>query len=319
MTDTTLPAPLVPAEVDLRGLEYMPLFGNHLFGSEFNAAATDSEWRAALTLWWAAWNQVPAGSLPSDDIALCRLADLGRDVKSWRRLKARALHGFSECSDGRLYHGFICEQALVAWDKRVKERERKAKWRADQDAKRAGRDADGDGDRPPPSQGQRRGQDADVPADGKGRDVTGRDDVRNTSLLAQAPARPAAEPPQLALVEPSPKGPPDCPHQAILALWAEVLPTMPQHDAQRWRGAKADHLRTRWKETAVAKRWLSQDDGLRYFRKLFGYVGQSAFLTGRAPPSKPDKRPFVVELEWLVNPANWDKVHEGKYHPEAAA
>ena len=47
-----LPAPLVPADCDLRGLDYMPLFGNHLFGSEFNAAATDAEWRAAVTLWW---------------------------------------------------------------------------------------------------------------------------------------------------------------------------------------------------------------------------------------------------------------------------
>jgi len=29
--------------------------------------------------------QVPAASLPNDDIALARLADLGREVKAWRR------------------------------------------------------------------------------------------------------------------------------------------------------------------------------------------------------------------------------------------
>src|SRR5690606_32878899 len=92
MTAEKRPDPPVAADVDLRGLEYMPLFGVHLFGSEFNAAATDAEWRAAITLWWAAWNQVPAGSLPKDDVALCRLADLGRDLKLWRKLKARALH-----------------------------------------------------------------------------------------------------------------------------------------------------------------------------------------------------------------------------------
>lgn len=160
-------APLVSPEVDLRGLEYMPLFGNHLFGSEFNAAASDEEWRAALTLWWAAWNQVPAGSLPNNDQALCRLADLGREVKAWMRVKARALHGFIECDDGRLYHSFICKQALVAWEKRVKERERKANWRT----KKAGRDADVPRDRT----GTETGHDADVPADGTGRDVTGRD------------------------------------------------------------------------------------------------------------------------------------------------
>ena len=179
--------PLVPHEVDLRGLDYMPLFGNHLFGSEFNAAATDGEWRAALTLWWAAWNQVPAGSLPADDVALCRLADLGRDVKTWRKLKVRALHGFVECSDGRIYHRFICDQALVAWDKRVKERERKAKWRADQDAKRAGRNADGDGDNHNSSQGHGRGPDADVPAEWNGKDGTGRDDKEKDQARAASP------------------------------------------------------------------------------------------------------------------------------------
>jgi hypothetical protein len=155
----------------------MPLFGNHLFGSEFNAAASDSEWRAAMTLWWAAWNQVPAGSLPSDDVALCRLADLGRDVKGWRKLKDRALHGFSACSDGRLYHDFLCQQALVAWDKRIKERERKAKWRADHEAKKAGRNGDKTDLSPSLSPSQERGQDGSVPADWNGRDVTGRDNV----------------------------------------------------------------------------------------------------------------------------------------------
>ncbi len=62
------PAPLVPADVDLRGLEYMPLLGARLMASDFHARASDSEWRAALTLWWAAWQQVPAGSLPDDDV-----------------------------------------------------------------------------------------------------------------------------------------------------------------------------------------------------------------------------------------------------------
>lgn len=203
MKNDERPLPLIRADVDLRGLEYMPLFGNHLFGSEFNAAATDSEWRAAITLWWAAWNQVPAGTLPGDDIALCRLADLGRDLKSWRSLKTRALHGFIECSDSRLYHAFLCEQALIAWDKRIKERERKAKWRADQDAKKAGRNADGDGDRTRDKDGdrdgdsgtpetgretgQRRSGDGDVPADGKQRDVTGRDSVYSEADASGVP------------------------------------------------------------------------------------------------------------------------------------
>lgn len=133
-----LPDPLVPAEVDLRGLDYMPLFGNHLFGSEFNARASDGAWRAGVTLWWAAWNQQPAGSLPDDDGALCRLADLGRDVKAWKALREMALRGFLKCSDGRLYHPFLCKQVLVAWGRRTKERDRKAAYRAQKEAEKAG-------------------------------------------------------------------------------------------------------------------------------------------------------------------------------------
>lgn len=134
----TLPDPMTPADCDLRGLEYMPLLGQRLFGSDFNGIANDSEWRAGLTLWWAAWTQCPAGSLPDDDAALCRLAELGRDIKTWKKLRERALHGFVKCSDGRLYHPTLAEQALVAWDKRQQDREarsgnaeRKAKERAE--------------------------------------------------------------------------------------------------------------------------------------------------------------------------------------------
>ncbi len=137
----TLPEPMTPADCDLRGLEYMPLLGQRLFGSDFNGMANDSEWRAGLTLWWAAWTQCPAGSLPDDDAALCRLADLGRDTKTWKKLRERALHGFVKCSDGRLYHPTLAEQALVAWDKRQQDREarsgnaeRKAKERAERTA-----------------------------------------------------------------------------------------------------------------------------------------------------------------------------------------
>lgn len=141
----------------------------------------------------------------------------------------------------------------------------------------------------------------------------------NTTQLPLGPALPPEDRPALTLVgtpEP-PQGPPDCPHLAVLALWAEVLPALPQHLPSQWRGTRADHLRARWRETAVEKGWTSSEQGLAYLRRLFAYVGQSEFLSGRSRP-QPGKRPFVIELEWLVNPTNWAKVHEGKYHGEAA-
>lgn len=119
--------PLVPPEVDLRGYDFMPFYGHHLFGSDFNSRVSDAGWRAAVTLWWAAWNQVPAASLPNNEAALCRLADLGRDLKAWRKVKADALHGFIECSDGRLYHKALSVWALEAWAKRSEHKAGKAR------------------------------------------------------------------------------------------------------------------------------------------------------------------------------------------------
>ena len=140
MTDS-LPAPLVPAEVDLRGLEYMPLLGGRLFNSDFNLDASDTEFRVGLRLWWAAWNQVPAGSLPSEDQRLCKLAGLEEAPTKWRKVRAVALHGFVKCSDGRLYHPIVAQQAMIAWEKRGEHQqskagdaERKARERADRSA-----------------------------------------------------------------------------------------------------------------------------------------------------------------------------------------
>lgn len=123
MTDKR-PDPLVPAEVDLRGYEFMPYYGDRLRESDLNSRATDAEYRAAHNLWWSAWKQVPAASLPSDDITLARLADLGRDLKTWGKVKARALHGFVQCFDGRYYHRVLAPLAVDAWEFRNKQRHR---------------------------------------------------------------------------------------------------------------------------------------------------------------------------------------------------
>lgn len=146
MTDD-LPQPLTPPECDLRGLEWMPLYGHRLFASDFDAHASDAVFRAALTLWWSAWNQVPAASLPDDDIALCRLAGFGRDLEAWRAVRERALHGFTPCADGRLYHRAMAPLAIDAWSRRLKERTRKAAWRRRSPGPDAGQDGDATRDR----------------------------------------------------------------------------------------------------------------------------------------------------------------------------
>jgi len=180
------PDPFVPADLDLRALQYMPLFGAHLFGSTFNALATDSEWRAGMTLWWAAWTQVPAGSLPADDASLTRLADFGRDVKRFRKLKTRALHGFVLCSDGRLYHPYLCEQALVALDRRIKERVKKARWRELKRKEQAPPNDICPDDVHVDNDGTSEGGDGSVPSNGTVRDGTVRENKKHSSNNAHA-------------------------------------------------------------------------------------------------------------------------------------
>jgi hypothetical protein len=141
-----LSEPLTPPECDLRGMEWMPLHGHKLYGSDFDAIANDAEYRAAQRLWWAAWQQqVPAASLPDDDRVLAHAAGYGRDHKGWMRIKDAALHAFVKCSDGRLYHRFLAPEAIVAWERRVKERDRKATYRAKRDG------TDGGGNKVVPS------------------------------------------------------------------------------------------------------------------------------------------------------------------------
>lgn len=124
----------------------MPLDIVRLFGSTFHARSNDAEWRAGVTLWLKSYHQVPAGSLPKDDIELCRLAELGRDVKSWRKLKPMAMHGWYEARDDRLYHGTVAEKVNDAWRRKSEQRVRTLKARIAAMEKRLS-EAATDGDR----------------------------------------------------------------------------------------------------------------------------------------------------------------------------
>ena len=133
-----LPVPLTPPECDLRGFEWMALHGHRLFTSGWYLAAMKDPRGgiAALKLWWTAMLQCPAGSLPNAEDELCLLADFGQDMKTWRKHRAVAMRGFVLCSDNRWYHPVVAEQALNAYDRRLKadrtrevDRERLRRWR----------------------------------------------------------------------------------------------------------------------------------------------------------------------------------------------
>lgn len=144
MTATTLPDPLVSAEVDLRDFGFMPLDVLRLRDSDLAALATGDEFKAAVLLWCVAWHQVPAASLPCDDRLLARYSGAGA---AWRKVKAEALRGFVECSDGRLYHATIAEKAREAWEAKAAQRARTAAATLAREAKRRAEQAERDAPR----------------------------------------------------------------------------------------------------------------------------------------------------------------------------
>lgn len=101
----------------------------------------------------------------------------------------------------------------------------------------------------------------------------------------------------------TPSGAPSCPHEEIISLYHENLPSMPK--VRAWTEKRKGLLRARWKEE-------EKRQNLKYWSGLFEYIAKSDFLNGRVPDEDGSK-PFIADLEWLVNPNNFAKVIEGKY------
>lgn len=117
-------APLVPPDVVIPRLPWVPVYADRLWESNFFAVATDAEFRAAFCLWLKSWTQTPPGSLPNDDRLLCRLAELNGNLAKWGKVKRLALRHWVECDDGRLYHPVVAELVLDAYNRLTKKRQR---------------------------------------------------------------------------------------------------------------------------------------------------------------------------------------------------
>lgn len=110
----------------LTGKTYFSLHHHRLLGSGWMSKTTHAERGAALSLWaHCIATQDPAGTLPCDDGELARLAEYGRDLDAWRRVRAGALWGWREVSvlgdSGapacvRLAHPVMTEVAQAMFD-----------------------------------------------------------------------------------------------------------------------------------------------------------------------------------------------------------
>ncbi len=94
-----------------------------------------------------------------------------------------------------------------------------------------------------------------------------------------------------------------CPHAAIIALYHDILPACRQ--IRRWTKTRNQHLQQRWREDV-------KHQSLEFWKKYFEHVSQSDFLTGKIRQS--NRAPFIADFEWLIKPANFTNVIEGKYH-----
>lgn len=136
-----LPAPFTTLDDDVRDLDGFMLNVERLLASELNALGNCVEKWAALMLWCRAWKQIPGGSLPDDERILASFSGAGRQ---WPKVRAMALRGFIKCSDGRLYHRFLCDDVKRA---AARKRERNDRTKAATAARMQQRDAQRDAQR----------------------------------------------------------------------------------------------------------------------------------------------------------------------------
>lgn len=111
---------------------------------------------------------------------------------------------------------------------------------------------------------------------------------------------------------------PDCPHNEIIDLWAEVMPDKPQPSKNMWQGTeRARHLAARWKAGFAIKHertgeplYTDLQSGLDWWSRFFRFLRKSEFLMG-------DNRWF--KLAWVAKRENFVKIMEMDYHDGGAA
>ncbi len=91
----------------------------------------------------------------------------------------------------------------------------------------------------------------------------------------------------------------DCPHQGIIALYHETLPTLPR--VRQWTPKRQKYLKARWLSSP-------EYQNLEWWSELFRYIaGKCPHLTGK------NDRQWTADLEWIVQEGNFVKIVEGRY------
>lgn len=99
-----------------------------------------------LAMWFAAWKQVPCGSLPSDDRELA--GTIGVPTAMFAEYREILLRGWWLADDGRLYHDTLVKRVTEMMARRRSDSDRQAAKRAREAAESAASNADVTRDKP---------------------------------------------------------------------------------------------------------------------------------------------------------------------------
>lgn len=130
MPEQARPAPY-PADTKAKGWRFELDLEQVMQSDTWVLAAADTRpW--LLMLWTTAWQQVPCGSMPSEDALI--VARLGISPKLYSKAKTVLLRGWWLAEDGRLYHDTIASRVHDMISRKDGERQRKAEYRARKEA-----------------------------------------------------------------------------------------------------------------------------------------------------------------------------------------
>ena len=100
-----------------------------------------------------------------------------------------------------------------------------------------------------------------------------------------------------------------CPYREILKAYHEILPTLPQVNAELFMqsSARKSAMKARWQFLVTDQECQTQADGIETFRKFFEWVSGMPFLMGE------NDRHWKANLDWMMKQENFSKICEKRY------
>lgn len=104
-----------------------------------------------------------------------------------------------------------------------------------------------------------------------------------------------------------------CPHDALIDLWAELMPEFRQHAKNIWHGSKrAQDMENRWRsgfnilnERTGEPLYTDEASGIEWWGRFFRFLRRSEFLMSGHQ---------WLSLEWVADREHFDAILELKYH-----